>query len=146
MATVEEFAELVEKEQRVRHGSFFTPGIHHDGLVEMASKVTVRPGLKYTRVDVDGSGKYMVVNETGEIFGIKAYGVIHKGHRYGTLSSVRDWDWSGYVAVRHHGVCPECGDSYGSRYHEVAHSADVDTASTEELEAAASIMEGIEEE
>jgi hypothetical protein len=36
------------------------------------------------------------------------------------------------------GVCPDCGDSLGSRYHEAAHSADVDTASTEELEAAAS--------
>ena len=33
-------------------------------------------------------------------------------------------------------VCQSCGDSVGSRYHEVAHSADVDTISTEELAAA----------
>ena len=38
-------------------------------------------------------------------------------------------------------ICPGCGDTLGSRYHEVAHQADVDTASTEELEAAAAILE-----
>lgn len=36
-------------------------------------------------------------------------------------------------------ICPSCGGSLGSRYHEVAHSADVDTASIEDLEAAAAI-------
>lgn len=39
-------------------------------------------------------------------------------------------------------ICPGCGDTYGSRYHEVAHQADVDTASTEELEAAATCGAG----
>jgi hypothetical protein len=41
----------------------------------------------------------MVVNESGEIFGIKAYGVIHRGHKFGTLDTLFDWDWSGYRAV-----------------------------------------------
>lgn len=36
-------------------------------------------------------------------------------------------------------ICEGCGDSLGSRYHEVAHSADVDTAGIEDLEAAAAI-------
>lgn len=62
-------------------------------------KVEVRPGRKYTKVDVGRSGCYMVVNETGEIFGIKAYGVIHRGHSYGTLDTIDNWDWSGYKAV-----------------------------------------------
>ena len=62
--------------------------------------VYVKPGRKYTRVDVGTSGKYMVVNETGEIFGIKAYGVIHCGHPYGTLNTIDNWFWGGYTAER----------------------------------------------
>lgn len=38
-------------------------------------------------------------------------------------------------------ICLGCGDSYGSRYHEVAHRPDMLTASVEELEAAAEILE-----
>ena len=55
-------------------------------------------GKKCTKVDVGDSGKYMVVNETGEIFGIKAYGVIHKGHHYGTLDTIDAYNWGGYTA------------------------------------------------
>lgn len=61
-------------------------------------RVTVKKGKKYTKVDVGDSGKYMVVNDTGEIFGIKAYGVIHRGHRYGTLDTINDWHWGNYTA------------------------------------------------
>jgi len=57
-------------------------------------------GNKYTRVDVGDSGKYMVVNATGEIFAIKAYGVIHRGHAFGTLDTINEWHWGGYRAVR----------------------------------------------
>jgi len=63
-------------------------------------KAVIRDGKKYTKVDVGGSGKYMVVNETGEIFGIKAYGVIHRGHKYGTLDTINEFDWRGYHAIR----------------------------------------------
>ena len=62
--------------------------------------VRVKPGLRYIRIDVGESGKYMVVHATGEIFGIRAYGVIHRGHAYGTLDTIADWDWSGYHAVK----------------------------------------------
>ena len=55
-----------------------------------SAKVNIRPGRKYTKVDVGRSGMYMVVIATGEIFGIKAYGVIHKGKRYGTLDTIDD--------------------------------------------------------
>ncbi len=40
----------------------------------------------------------MVVIETGDIFGIKAYGVIHRGHKYGNLDTITEWDWSNYNA------------------------------------------------
>lgn len=64
-------------------------------------KAVVIPGKKYTKIDVclpQQSGRYMVVNETGEIFGIKAYGVIHKGHQYGTLDTIDQYYWGDYTA------------------------------------------------
>lgn len=64
------------------------------------AKTTVKPGVKYTKVDVGQSGKYMVVNATGEIFGIKAYGVIHKGHQYGTLETIDQYYWGRYSAIK----------------------------------------------
>jgi hypothetical protein len=67
-------------------------------------QVSVKPGPKYTKVDIgpagNMSGKYMVENETGTIFGIKGYGQVHKGHRYGTLATVAEWYWGGYVGRR----------------------------------------------
>ncbi len=92
MNTIQDFANLLEqewKEQRLKDYPRLTP-----------ETVSISPGPKYTKVDVGSSGKYMVVNETGEIFGIKGYGVIHRGHQYGTLDTIHEWDWSGYTARR----------------------------------------------
>lgn len=90
---IERFADRLEGEWRARLKR------EYPGLDESHSRVNVRPGLKYTRVDIGGSGRYMVVNATGEIFGIKGYGVIHRGHAYGTLDTLDVWDWSGYRAT-----------------------------------------------
>ena len=46
----------------------------------------VKPGRKWTKIDVGYSGRYMVDAE-GNIYGIKAYGVPHYGHQYGTLAN-----------------------------------------------------------
>ena len=62
--------------------------------------VFVKPGLKYIKIDVGGSGKYMVEASTGNIFGIKAYGVINRGYKFGNLYTINDWDWSGYRAFK----------------------------------------------
>ena len=62
------------------------------------SKVKAIEGKKYIKVDVGSSGKYMIPKTTGEIFGIKAYGVIHRGHKYGTLQTIENWYWGGYRA------------------------------------------------
>lgn len=56
-------------------------------------------GKKYIRVDFGDSGKYMVDPE-GRIWGIKAYGVPHFGHQYGTLDTMHDYYWGGYTATR----------------------------------------------
>ncbi|KKM25934.1 hypothetical protein LCGC14_1589970 [marine sediment metagenome] len=62
------------------------------------AKVTTKQGKKYIKVDVGHSGAYMVEISTERIFGIKAYGVIHRGHCYGTLDEINQWYWGGYTA------------------------------------------------
>lgn len=42
-------------------------------------------GRKYIKLDVGTSGRYMIEKATSLVFGIKAYGVIHRGHRFGTI-------------------------------------------------------------
>jgi hypothetical protein len=67
---------------------------------EKDARTTIKPGKKYTKVDVGQSGKYMVINATGEIYGIKAYGVIHKGHKYGNLDTIDQYYWGRYSAIK----------------------------------------------
>lgn len=55
---------------------------------------------KYTRIDIGSGGRYMVVNDTGEIYGIKAYCIIHRGHYYGTLDTINDYFWGDYTAIK----------------------------------------------
>ena len=54
---------------------------------------------KYAHINTGSSGGYLV-NENGEIYGIKAYGVINKGRFYGTLDTINDYYWGGYIAVK----------------------------------------------
>jgi len=67
-------------------------------------KVTIKIGRKYANIDVgplhNMSGRYMVELDTGEIYGIKAYGVIHRGHHYGNLDTIDDFYWGEYRAFR----------------------------------------------
>ena len=46
---------------------------------------TLRDGKKYVKLDVGSSGRFMIEKSTDLVFGIKAYGVIHRGHRFGTV-------------------------------------------------------------
>ena len=59
---------------------------------------------KYTRVDIGDNGRYMVENETGNIYGIKAYGVIHRGHFFGNLNNIDNYFWGSYRAILKTGV------------------------------------------
>ena len=59
-----------------------------------------KEGKKYIKVDVGASGKLMIEKETEKIYGIKAYGVIHRGHFYGTLDTVDQYNWSDYYPRR----------------------------------------------
>ncbi len=96
--TIQDFADLVQKHTKERFSiEYPDPSIK---FWEKDYTVTVKTGRKYTKVDVGRSGKYMVVNSTGEIYGIKAYGVIHKGHYYGTLETMNNWNWGKYSAYK----------------------------------------------
>lgn len=92
---IQQFADLVEKQQIER--------LHKDNMdceVNIInSKVSIKPGKKYIKVNVGSSGKFMVDQE-GNIFGIKAYGVIHRGHFYGTLDTINNYFWGEYHPVK----------------------------------------------
>ena len=81
---IEQFAAQVQEAEKARHILLYSPAATEDWWA-VNYTTHVKPGKKYTKVDVGRSGRFMVVNDTGEIFGIKAYGVIHRGHRYGTV-------------------------------------------------------------
>ena len=98
MDKIKEFAAKVESETLEHLNKQFPTTNGHDWKADALT--TIRPGKKYTKVDVGRSGKYMVVNETGEIFGIKAYGVIHKGHQYGTLDTIDRYFWGRYSPIK----------------------------------------------
>jgi hypothetical protein len=87
---VNEFAQVLLTQQKERMAALHSQ--------DQADRVTVRviPGPKYTKVDVGTSGKVMIDNATGVIYGIKGYGKVHKGHVYGTLDTVDKWYWGDY--------------------------------------------------
>ena len=84
--------------------------LHADDLACDANvrnaRVTVKPGKKYAKVDIGSSGRYMVEVSTGNIFGIKAYGQIHKGHFYGTLDTIDDYFWGEYYPIKYEKPTP----------------------------------------
>ena len=93
MDKIQAFADLLETEQKER--------LRLDELDCQTNinncKVTIKKGNKYTKVNVGDSGKYMVDKE-GNIFGIKGYGVIHKGQHFGTLNTINSYSWGDYRA------------------------------------------------
>jgi len=91
------FAELIsaQTEERIRAEY---PKMNED-YIAADCRVNVKPGRKYTKVDVGSSGKYMV-DADGNIFGIKGYGVVHTGHRYGTLDTIDEYLWGHYTGVK----------------------------------------------
>ena len=94
--TPETLRALIEKqtlERFIKEG--MTPEVHYKHAIQ----TKVIPGKKYIKIDVGTSGRYMI-DADGQIFGIKAYGVIHKGHFYGTLDTIDLYDWSNYTAVK----------------------------------------------
>lgn len=92
------FAALVEADQNRRaiEQGYDSDLTDAERMSRFRLSTTVKPGHKYTKVDIGDGGRYMVENATGHIFGIKGYGTIHRGHFYGTLDTMNDWFWGNY--------------------------------------------------
>jgi hypothetical protein len=95
-AKLETFRQLVESQQLNR---LRVCNLGCEANIRGAS-VIVKPGKKYAKVDIGGGGRYMVEVSTGNIFGIKGYGVIHRGHFYGTLDTINEYNWGGYYPAK----------------------------------------------
>jgi len=91
---IEALARLIQTQQYER---MIKEG-HTPGFAKTSASVKLKEGRKFTKIDVGGCGKYMVENSTGNVFGIHAYGQVHRGHQYGTLDTTDQFDWSGYQA------------------------------------------------
>jgi hypothetical protein len=104
-AKVEVLAHLVLAQQRERLAEHFS--------AEQASweQVQVKEGPVYTKIDRgperNMSGMLMVENATGEVYGIKGYGRVHRGHHYGNLDTIDQWYWGSYYPQRR----KEAGDA-----------------------------------
>ena len=96
--TIDELAALILQQHRERIASRYSQ------WQADAEHVRVVPGPKYAKIDRgpehNMSGFLMIDNATGEIFGIKGYGRVHKGHRYGTLATAGQWFWGEYEPRR----------------------------------------------
>ena len=95
MDKIEDFAALIQ-EQTQRH--YQEQGYSWNGW-ENNCKTEVKPGRKYIKIDVGFSGKYMV-DMDGNIYGIKAYGVINKKKQYGTVDTTDQYYWGKYSPIK----------------------------------------------
>lgn len=91
------FGQLIELETAARMRA---DGHKNEDNIKNSSRITIKTGSKFIKVDVGSSGKYMVEVKTGNIFGIKSYGVVHRGHFYGTLDETAQWNWGDYYPTR----------------------------------------------
>ena len=99
-AKLEALRALIESQQLARYLALYTSPEHRETQAAHDANTRIKMGRKYANIDVGQSGKYMVELSTGNIYGIKAYGVIHRGHFYGTLDTINEYDWSDYTATR----------------------------------------------
>jgi hypothetical protein len=92
--TIEQLADLILREQRERIAA-----VYSDWQAD-AERTEVIYGPKYTKINRgpphNMSGFLMIENATGQIYGIKGYGRVHKGHYYGTLDTADQWYWGEY--------------------------------------------------
>ena len=95
----EKLEKLVEKIKDEQIQQLYADNLACDCNITHCLNVTIKYGRKYIKINIGSSGKYMI-DEQGNIFGIKAYGVIHKGHWFGSLDTIDDYFWGGYRAYK----------------------------------------------
>lgn len=94
---IDEFAKKVEIDQVENYHKRY--GYDSPDLCASATRVSIEPGRKYTKIDVGTSGKFLV-DQSGNIYGIKAYGVINLKKYYGTLETMDQYFWGEYAPVK----------------------------------------------
>lgn len=95
---LQKFAELLEKDTIER---LQKSGLGCEANI-LNARTRIKAGKKYTKIDQGSSGRYMV-DQDGKIYGIKAYGKIHKGHYYGTLDTIDQYYWGEYYGFKKKG-------------------------------------------
>jgi len=92
--TILELAKLIEDQQIDR--------LKKENLGCDANILNVRTkvikGRKYTKINIGGSGRYMVDKE-GIIYGIKGYGQVNIKNTFGTLDTAGHYYWGQYYAI-----------------------------------------------
>jgi hypothetical protein len=86
----EAFRLHIETQERARFvrqfGEESTAGVHSKSW-----PCTLVVRRKYICADVGSSGRYMIDRTTGEIWGIKGYGKVHRSYSYGTVETPEHW-------------------------------------------------------
>ena len=92
MKTIEDFRQRVEGDGIMR--------LEKEGRCNASTiaqrRAYIKLGIKYMKVDVGDSGRFMVDVE-GNIFGIRSYGRINKEKHYGNLQTTDLYSWGGYI-------------------------------------------------
>ena len=92
MKTIEDFRRRVEWDGIMR--------LEKEGRCNASTiaqrRAYIKLGIKYMKVDVGDSGRFMVDVE-GNIFGIRSYGRINKQKHYGNLQTTDLYSWGGYI-------------------------------------------------
>ena len=119
-----ELQEAVNEYYRVSY-----PATYERGQVD---QVTVKPKKKYINIDIGSSGAYMVDAATGTTYGIKGYGVPHKGVVHGNIADLdgetllrQRHAWAGTIKPappRKQPVCTFCtsGAEHDQRLHNLS--------------------------
>lgn len=93
--TLQELADLITKQQQEQ---LKIDKLDCEANLKHAI-ATIIPGKKYTKIDIGSSGMLMI-DAAGNIYGIKGYGVINRGHYYGTLETANTYYWGRYKPVK----------------------------------------------
>jgi|SRR5208337_668989 len=89
---IRKLTSLIDKEQKI-NCERESPGMVMYGDTYLSKS---KSGSKYTKVDVGRSGKYVVDNQTGIIYGIKAYGVPNLNKYRISLDDIDKYWWGDY--------------------------------------------------
>lgn len=94
MEEIKKFVEELNEAQKERFKELGYKSecfIVDDELTEQ-HRFNIKEKKKYIYIDCGTGGNFMIIKDTLEIFGIKAYGTINKGKFYGRIGEVEGKD------------------------------------------------------